>query len=466
MKQTSILLILISILLLSNIVFSSEITNSTPHRHAELFLRYFHTISFKKAVDVFNILDQNNQNHVLQKVMEKKDQTIFWMLYLLPQEIQFRLYTDYNAKYIKNLDIQAIMNSRSIQEHSQWFEKINNLLNNTEFFTIHKARQAFSYDYLKNKGLKQQDIILNKVELFTLGNEKLTLLKSLPRKEQLSKKELMFLTDMLPSILEKLRHNCIVFSDGGYHPYGDLRIKYEYKKPMNLKNIIEYGVKSCKEVLPAIIASLLVCYGAKWSFPDLFKEIQDPILITENKRKELANIFITQVQNAHIPGSEFLRLENINEIPFTLVNGKLDCGLILSQVLIPLIIYNRQPKNIIPYYCPLKKKKKTHFFLLGRFAHKCYQNKTLDFNKHLISLFSLAGWTIPLIPYSHIVYPVIFFSSIVIAIINGILTLKNKTKEKVIDFPRQDFEKLSVKEILTRYLNKKTKIILEKDIPS
>jgi len=284
MKQTSILLILISILLLSNIVFSSEITNSTPHRHAELFLRYFHTISFKKAVDVFNILDQNNQNHVLQKVMEKKDQTIFWMLYLLP-EIQFKIYTHCDKDDTKNFDYQAVMNSRSIEEHLQWLNQINEKLNTKQLLTI----GAGSNIYVK-------PITLNKAELFELDNKKYEGLQHAAKNGWLHKESFIILENLPPLILEKLRFRYNIYNNGPDSIYPDNRIQYLYKKPVTFSNIAKYGLKSCKEVLPSIITSLIYGYLVKWCEPDLFKRIQNPTLVAENRRKEIANILINQIK--------------------------------------------------------------------------------------------------------------------------------------------------------------------------
>jgi len=385
MKRTSILLALISILLLSNIVFSSEIANSTPHRHAELFLRYFHTISFKNALNVFSALDQNNQKHILQKVMQKKDQTIFWMLYLLPPEIQFRLCAGCSKDDTEKFETQAVMNSRSIEEHFQWLNQINEKLNTEQLLTI----GAGSNIYVK-------PITLNKAELFELDNKKYEELEHAAKNGWLPKKSFIILANLPPLILEKLRFRYNIYNNKPDSIYQDNRIQYLYKKPVNFSNIAKYGLKSCKEVLPSIITSLIHCCIAKWCEPDLFKRIQDPTLVAENRRKEIANILINQIKTDNMPGSESLRLENIDKIPFNYINKTTIFLNFILGMSMPLTVYI-SPPIILQFHSP-KKTKKTHYYVTR--SPSILQSHTKKgqsyLNKYLITFFSLFGTFIPI----------------------------------------------------------------------
>lgn len=310
-------------------------------------------------------------------------------------------------------------------------------------------------------------ISISQEEHKTLGNEKIKLIESITTIPSqchetlpLSKQQLLSLTEI--TFLEKLRTYSYVSTDG-FNGLNDYRIKFLYKKPLTPYNVIKKSAHKLQKLLPTIILSCIYNhYVVKYG---IYNTIENSNALAENEKITKINQAIDYTNNLKIFNNELLEKIPLVEVPHHVEYPGAICLHKLFSIIITPIIY----KYLLPKFLstPFPKKKKTHYYW-GRKKWRDSPNLSSSFylNKWIISIIAIAGDVIPYIIHylelPPVIYPLYIMSIMLITTITGIYNKFSMINKKVIDFPREDFKNLSVKQIIERYLNKdgKSKIIL------
>jgi len=343
---------------------------------------------------------------------------------------------------------------------SQWPTIINTQFNNLkpdDPCLQFNLDTRWSSHYYKDKKIEFPKITLTKSEMLQLSFEKINLINT-AQAHNLTNNELILFNQLPDDLCNKLK-NYFYFSTDDEWDYGsDYRITFFYKKKLTLDSLKRAMFNECKNLLPCIISTLLYHHLYCKPMESLWTLTQDPSYLEANQKKELTNTLIETLQNNAIPGSNLLTKLVINPAPFEwkFPADKEDeyFSHNRTQLMISFIIVNAQWLYSVCYPSPTS----TYYISRHEIERHRYSLAPSPFllNNILVFVFLCITPTLSKIVFSLGTLPGLTSIVIVVSLYGIIKEILNAciTKEKSIDFPKEKFKNMPIKEVISYYQKK------------
>lgn len=334
----------------------------------------------------------------------------------------------------------------------QWTQAINNIFGDNNKCLQIGLYNGFSGHYYKNKSVDFPEIKISKARLLELNFSKIAVIQK-AQCHCLSKEELLLFDELPEDLQNNVKNYFYVSSDGGYHWDTDRRMSLRYKKKLTLVNVLQAILNSCRQLLPILIPTLLYNHVFVDPMDNLWKQIQDPFLLEENRKKELTNQLIENLQINLVPGSELLKQEIMYPVPFEWIffsennNKRIEYYLksVLSIIISQLTVY-KQFDNYLSKKYYINSRNDEGRFVIRFICHLLVLTISVP-SQQLSKAFFEYGIPLGLIG--------IVCVTSMLGVIKLIIT-SCVPRGKSIDFYKEKFKDKSMKQVLDYYLGKST----------